>query len=57
MWRRIKFGSSVDVANAQNFVALSAPSSDVLGTLGVFKNANLLLIDPNGIIFRPDPQL
>jgi filamentous hemagglutinin family protein len=52
----------VDFANPsgiQNIISriTGGKSSEILGTLGVLGNANLFLINPNGIVFGPNARL
>lgn len=54
--REAYFSSSAAIANIFSRITGSDPSN-ILGTLGVLGNANLFLLNPNGIIFGPDSQL
>ncbi len=55
-------GRGVYFSNPDNIVnILSRVTGDnisqILGTLGVLGNANLFLINPNGIVFGPNARL
>jgi filamentous hemagglutinin family protein len=54
--QRVYFANPVGVSNILSRVTGKNPS-DILGTLGVLGNANLFLINPNGIYFGPNARL
>lgn len=54
--RGVYFTNPVGVANILTRVTGSNPS-EILGTLGVLGNANLFLLNPNGILFGPNARL
>ncbi|NEO37291.1 MAG: filamentous hemagglutinin N-terminal domain-containing protein [Moorea sp. SIOASIH] len=53
---RVYFGLPAGVANILSRVT-GANVSNILGTLGVLGNANLFVINPNGIFFGPNSRL
>lgn len=53
---RVLFRPEADVATILSRVTGGNPS-EILGTLGVAGNANLFLLNPNGIVFGPNAQL
>ncbi|WP_293073929.1 filamentous hemagglutinin N-terminal domain-containing protein, partial [Moorena sp. SIO4A5] len=53
---RVYFANPAGVANILSRVT-GAKVSNILGTLGVLGNANLFLINPNGIFFGPNSRL
>jgi len=54
--RVVNFVHSAEVSNILTRVT-GGSSSEILGTLSVSGNANLYLINPNGIFFGPDAKL
>ncbi|KAM3099714.1 filamentous hemagglutinin N-terminal domain-containing protein [Phormidesmis sp. 146-12] len=54
--RGVYFTNPAGVANILTRVT-GGNSSQILGTLGVLGNANLFLINPNGILFGPNARL
>ncbi|WP_081587303.1 S-layer family protein [Geitlerinema sp. PCC 7407] len=54
--QRVYFASPGGVENILSRVT-GPTSSTILGTLGVLGDANLFLINPNGIVFGPDASL
>jgi len=54
--RGVYFANPADVINILTRVTGSNPSQ-ILGTLGVLGNANLFLLNSNGILFGPNAQL
>jgi len=52
----IYFSNPPGITNIINRVTSSNPSS-IMGTLGVLGNANLFLLNPNGILFGPNSAL
>ena len=53
---RVYFANPAGVANILSRVT-GANVSNILGTLGVLGNANLFVINPNGIVFGPNSRL
>ncbi|NEO45923.1 MAG: S-layer family protein [Moorea sp. SIO4A3] len=53
---RVYFANPAGVANILSRVT-GGNVSNILGTLGVLGNANLFLINPNGIVFGPNSRL
>ena len=53
---RVYFENPAGVANILSRVT-GANVSNILGTLGVLGNANLFVINPNGIVFGPNSRL
>ncbi len=53
---RVYFDNPAGVANILSRVT-GGNVSNILGTLGVLGNANLFLINPNGIVFGPNSRL
>jgi filamentous hemagglutinin family protein len=54
--QRVYFANPDGIQNILSRVTGTDPS-DILGTLGVQGNANLFLLNPNGIIFGPNARL
>ncbi|WP_448572432.1 two-partner secretion domain-containing protein [Trichothermofontia sp.] len=54
--RGVYFANPDGIANILSRVT-GANRSNILGTLGVLGNANLFLINPNGIVFGPNARL
>lgn len=54
--QRLYFANPADIDNIISRVTGDS-ASNVFGTLGVLGNANLFLINPNGIVFGPDAEL
>ncbi|MDV3348677.1 filamentous hemagglutinin N-terminal domain-containing protein [Leptothoe sp. LEGE 181152] len=54
--QQVHFANPVDIENIFSRVT-GVNSSSILGTLGTLGQANLYLINPNGILFGPDAQL
>ncbi|MDJ0631731.1 MAG: filamentous hemagglutinin N-terminal domain-containing protein [Xenococcaceae cyanobacterium MO_188.B29] len=54
--QRVYFGNPSGIANILGRVT-GRDVSDIMGTLGVDGDANLFLLNPNGIIFGPDARL
>ncbi|MEQ8969890.1 MAG: filamentous hemagglutinin N-terminal domain-containing protein [Coleofasciculus sp. C1-SOL-03] len=54
--QRVYFANPSDIANIFSRVT-GNNHSDILGTLGVLGDANLYLLNPNGIIFGPNARL
>ncbi|AOW99005.1 hypothetical protein BJP34_05700 [Moorena producens PAL-8-15-08-1] len=53
---RVYFGLPAGIANILSRVT-GGNISNILGTLGVLGNANLFVINPNGIVFGPNSRL
>ncbi|NEO81033.1 filamentous hemagglutinin N-terminal domain-containing protein [Moorena sp. SIO4G3] len=53
---RVYFANPTGIENILSRVT-GAKVSNILGTLGVLGNANLFLINPNGIVFGPNSRL
>ena len=53
---RVYFGNPAGIENILSRVT-GTNVSNILGTLGVLGNANLFLINPNGIVFGPNSRL
>ena len=53
---RVYFTNPIGIKNILSRVT-GGKGSEILGTLGVLGNANLFLINPNGIIFGPNASL
>ncbi|MGB7444799.1 MAG: filamentous hemagglutinin N-terminal domain-containing protein, partial [Coleofasciculaceae cyanobacterium] len=54
--QQVYFANPTGIENILSRVT-GANGSDIFGTLGVLGNANLFLINPNGIVFGPNAQL
>ncbi|MFG6100278.1 filamentous hemagglutinin N-terminal domain-containing protein [Leptothoe sp. ISB3NOV94-8A] len=54
--QQVHFANPVDIENIFSRVT-GVNSSSILGTLGTLGQANLYLINPNGILFGPEAQL
>ena len=54
--QRVYFANPIQIENIIGRVT-GSNGSDILGTLGVLGNANLFLVNPNGIVFGPNAQL
>jgi filamentous hemagglutinin family protein len=54
--QRVYFVNPAGIENILSRVT-GGNGSDILGTLGVLGNANLFLVNPNGIVFGPDARL
>ncbi|MEM9007954.1 MAG: filamentous hemagglutinin N-terminal domain-containing protein, partial [Cyanobacteria bacterium P01_F01_bin.86] len=54
--QQVYFANPAAIENILTRVT-GSEASDILGTLGVLGNANLFLLNPNGILFGPDAQL
>ncbi|NEQ52091.1 MAG: filamentous hemagglutinin N-terminal domain-containing protein, partial [Leptolyngbya sp. SIO3F4] len=54
--QQVHFANPADIENIFSRVT-GVNSSSILGTLGTLGQANLYLINPNGILFGPDAQL
>lgn len=54
--QQVYFANPAGIENILSRVTGGNPS-DILGTLGVLGNANLFLVNPNGIVFGPNTRL
>ncbi|MEB3230990.1 MAG: filamentous hemagglutinin N-terminal domain-containing protein, partial [Leptolyngbyaceae bacterium] len=55
-FQRVYFSNPASIHNIISRVT-GTSQSDIFGTLGVLGNANLFLINPNGLVFGPDATL